>query len=134
MFTPIETIGRIQNASPLRYRIRREKKITRLYIAMARELANKVKGEIKAWRLEIDPAAGRARLTGLIQNDGHKATREGTKKNGTTGTIQMSWAPAPSVLELFPDAASYTTLNVDAITSLGVEFVLPVKAGGKDRK
>jgi hypothetical protein len=136
MFSPIETVGRAQNTANLRYRIRRERNTTRLYIAMTRELADQVKvsEHIKAWKLEIDAANGKGRLTGLFQPDGHQATREGSKKNGDRGTIQMSWAPVPAVLALFPGGETYTTITVADITSIGVEFILPVKAAGKAAK
>jgi hypothetical protein len=136
MFSPIETVGRAQNTANLRYRIRRERNTTRLYIAMTRELASQVKvsEHIKAWKLEIDAANGKGRLTGLFQPDGHQATREGSKKNGDRGTIQMSWTPVPSVLALFPGGETYTTITVADITSIGVEFILPVKAAGKAAK
>jgi hypothetical protein len=136
MFSPIETVGRAQNTANLRYRIRRERNTTRLYIAMTRELASQVKvsEHIKAWKLEIDAVNGKGRLTGLFQPDGHQATREGSKKNGDRGTIQMSWTPVPSVLALFPGGETYTTITVADITSIGVEFILPVKAAGKAAK
>jgi hypothetical protein len=136
MFSPIETVGRAQNTANLRYRIRRERNTTRLYIAMTRELADQVKvsEHIKAWKLEIDAVNGKGRLTGLFQPDGHQATREGSKKNGDRGTIQMSWTPVPSVLALFPGGETYTTITVADITSIGVEFILPVKAAGKAAK
>jgi hypothetical protein len=136
MFSPIETVGRAQNTANLRYRIRRERNTTRLYIAMTRELASQVKvsEHIKAWKLEIDAANGKGRLTGLFHPDGHQATREGSKKNGDRGTIQMSWTPVPAVLALFPGGETYTTITVADITSIGVEFILPVKAAGKAAK
>ncbi len=135
-FLPIETVGRAQNTANLRYRVRRERNTSRLYIAMARDLADQVKVSetIKAWKLEIDVANGKGRLTGLFQPDGHQATREGTKKNGDRGTIQMSWTPVPAVLDLFPNAEAYTTMVVSAVNTIGVEFILPSKADRKGAK
>ena len=122
-FTPIPTLGRIINCDPLRYRIRTEKGRARLHIAASREMLAQVKGEPQFWRLEIDAKAKRGRLTGLVQNDGQKATRKQTGDNAVSASF--TWSPTKESSELFPDTGKVESLKNHSVTSIGIEFDLP---------
>ena len=125
-FEPATVIAKRCNTDHLKYRIRADKGTVRLYIAVRKELSSQVKGDIKAWRLDIDRPSGRGRLTGLIQDDGSQATRRGSDKNGKGTTTLMSWALTDNILLQFPDNGSFAALKNHDITSIGIEFDLPV--------
>ena len=133
-FEPAQVITRRANTDHLKYRVRVDKGTARLYIAIRRELSEKVNPKPKAWRLDIDLAAGRGRLTGLIQDDGGPATRRGTDRNGSGATNLMSWALADKSMVRFAGTEGFAALPNHSITSMGIEFDLPVKADGKAEK
>lgn len=133
-FEPASVITRRANTDHLKYRVRVDKGTARLYIAIRKELSELVNPKPKAWRLDIDLAAGRGRLTGLIQDDGGPATRRGNDRNGGKATNLMSWALAEKVMARFGAMQGFAALSNHAITSLGIEFDLPVKADGKAAK
>jgi hypothetical protein len=133
-FEPAAVIARRSNTDHLKYRVRVDKGTARLYIAVRKELSDLVNPRPKAWRLDIDLAAGRGRLTGLIQDDGGPATRRGTGRNGSDATCLMSWALADKVMARFGKPSGFAALENHTITSMGIEFDLPAKADGKAGK
>lgn len=130
-FEPASVITRRANTAHLKYRVRTSKGTVRLYIAVRKELSDQVKGDIKAWRLEVDLDAGRGRLAGLIQDDGGPATRRGNNSDGSAATNMMSWALAKKVMARFPVVEGMAALSGASITSIGIEFDLPDAADGK---
>lgn len=131
-FKPIEVITRRCNTAQLRYCVRVDRGVARLYLALQASLADQVKATVKAWRLDIDEEGGRGRLAGLIQDDGGPATRKGTEKSGTT---LMSWALADRPMARFPKLeGGFAALEGVTVTSIGIEFDLPGKAEWKEGK
>ena len=122
-FEPLAVFRQSRSRLPIRYRVRLEKKICRLSLMFSAALLQQVKGEPKYWRLDLDIKAKRARLTALIQDDGHGSTRQtpGHEKP----TVIFSWALPEGQRTCFPDKGAVLALTNHAVTSLGIEFDLP---------
>lgn len=108
------------------FRVHEERGKHRLEISVKQELLDQVKGGAKFWRLDLDESAGLARLTGLIQTDGHSATREGTTPSAKAVSRRFSWL-ASSLTHLFPTLPNAIPVQGVEVTSMGIVFHLPIR-------
>lgn len=123
---PVDSRSRKHAGHPMSFRVHDERGKPRLEISAKQDLLDQVKGSMKFWRLDLDEAAGLGRLTGLIQNDGHNATRRGTTPSAKAVSRRFSW-DATALTGIFPQLTNAVELEEVTVTSMGLVFRLPVK-------
>lgn len=138
-FTPANIPFRISNSAALRYSFTGLDGRPRLLIHAKLTLLAQVKGEPKYWRLDLDLDAHKGRLTGLINTDGHPATRIGQSPHAKGASTRFTWVADEGLQIIFrahlwgnpPTPGAVALLN-PTVTSLGIEFDLPAqqKKGG----
>ncbi len=128
-FSPLPTTRKPSRvSSPLRYatvsRASATREVLSVRIMIQRSVLDQVKGDPRFWRLDIDLEGRRARLTGMMQDDGLPATKG--MPIHEKPDIGFNWLLPDSHLACFPLTEGKTTaLPAHTITSLGVEFDLP---------
>lgn len=108
----------------VRYAVTVREGRAKLLIQIQRSLLERVKGQPRFWRLDIDKESLKARLTGLFQDDGEPATKP--QPTHEKPDIRFIWVLPESHMDCFPDTeAKVKALTGEEVTSMGVEFNLP---------
>ncbi len=122
-FEPLKIVRPTRAVQELTYRVVLRKDRLNLVISMHSSLADRVvRGQCRVWRLDIDKAERRGRLTGMIASDGNQATRvPQTKRNFS----RLIWGLCDEAAAMWPKVGNHGPLTKITVTSMGIEFDLP---------
>jgi len=125
VFRPLSVpaAGRGAAATELRYKVGSIKEQRRLNVLLPATLYRAIRpNQPEGWRLDINPAKKRARLTALIQMDtGARRHRPRADEKSLT----LSWPWVDEAEKYFPEKKGVTPFKNVSVTSMGIEFDLP---------
>lgn len=133
VFTPVLVPSGKPVSNDLRYNVKANNGVLRLSLLIPADIYKRVKPVPKGWRLDVNRAAGKARISALIQMDGSGCKKH--KERDDDKSICLNYGYARELPDLFPEADGETVgLENVEVTSMGIVFDLPGKREAKPAK